>query len=114
MLQSMTEEQIDARIGQLFRKHDNLGKEIATLRDRAAELAKCFSQAADALRAQPEMLRFNGVGCDTQFYGGPLLNLVDLDGTCVLQLTTELREKIVERDQIAEKLQNMGMDVHRR
>ncbi len=107
----MTDEQKDALAGKLMFEHGTLVKEIAILEAEADRFGRVFVQAGILLSKSPQSLIFNRVSFDSRFGGQPAINIEELDGKRVLELTNEIRVKIVRRDEIIMRLKGMGINL---
>lgn len=110
MLQTMTQEQQDALLGASMREFDSLGKEIGTLRGETERIASKLLAAAHILEVQPENLIFDRESHDMRFHSQQTFNPRDFDAKRILEITNEIREKIVRRDRLRNTLQQMGMN----
>src|SRR5882672_421382 len=106
----MTDEQQDLLLGKLVREHGNLLKEIATLEAEAKRIARVTRIVTETLESRPQNLIFDGEPHDARF-SGHAIKATDLDAKHLLEITNDLRTKMLRRDEIAAQLKGMGTDV---
>ena len=63
-----------------------------------------------ALRDAPQNLIFERESHDSRF-NGPVVKASDIDGKSLLEITNEIRAKLVRRDEVVRQLKGMGINV---
>jgi hypothetical protein len=106
----MTDEQQDALTGKLVREHATLLKEIATLEAEGKRIGRTFRTVADVLDRSAQNLIFDGEPHDARF-NGHVIKAADLDAKHLLETANDLRTKIIRRDEVANQLKAMGVDL---
>src|SRR5690349_17456953 len=63
----MTQEEKDAVFGRAVREYDEAKKELATLREKARQIASYLARLCEKLKMRPESVIFEGKSYDARF-----------------------------------------------
>ncbi|MBZ5700858.1 MAG: hypothetical protein LAN84_03340 [Acidobacteriia bacterium] len=107
----MTDEQKDALVGKLVLEHGELKGETGTLRAACKKIGQTFQSVGNTLIQYPERLIFLGESYDGRFHAATTVKIEEIDGKKLLELTNEIRAKIVRQDDVTSQLKGMGVDV---
>jgi hypothetical protein len=111
MLHCMTDNEKEVLVGKLALEHGKLLEEIAVLEAETTRIGRVLSEVGSVLTSAPQNLLFDRESHDGRF-NGPVVKASDIvDGNRVLEITNEVREKIIRRDEIARQLKAIGINL---
>ena len=96
------------RIGSLVVEHDDLAKEIGSLRAEASRRALTFERIGRLLVVAPERVAFGRQLLDSDFAGESPIERGSMDVDSLLE---DLRSKILRKKKVLQQLAELGIDL---